>query len=106
MSGVESDHLSDASSVFEEEPEVEWIQLREHPDFDIQSEYPFLIRKRANGRIILITRMPDQYLQVRLGNSKFLHHRVIAEQFLANLDNLPEIDHINHKRDDNHLDNM
>jgi hypothetical protein len=106
MSGVESDHLSDASSVFEEEPEIAWIQLREHPDYDIQSEYPYLVRKRANQRIRSLSRDPDGYLCVYIDGRSHRHHRIIAEQFLANLDNLPEIDHFNHVRDDNHLDNI
>jgi hypothetical protein len=35
-----------------------------------------------------------------------LHHRIIAEQFLPNPDNRPHIDHINHQRDDNHIENL
>jgi hypothetical protein len=46
------------------------------------------------------------YLHVFIDGCTMKHHRVIAEQFLANPDNLTEIDHINHVRDDNHLDNL
>jgi hypothetical protein len=92
------------------EPDVpnaaEWIQLRAHPNYDIQSQYPFLIKKRSNQRIIGLNRQGAGYLQVFIDGRKEYHHRVIAEQFLANPDNLTEIDHVNHLTDDNHLDNL
>jgi hypothetical protein len=92
--------------VFEQEPEVEWTQLREHPDYDIQSEYPFLIRKRANGRIMTLSPSSDGYLRVYIDGQYNKHHKVVAEEFIDNPDNLPEIDHLNHVRDDNHLENL
>jgi hypothetical protein len=33
-------------------------------------------------------------------------HRLIARQFIPNPDNLPYIDHINHDRADNHIENL
>jgi hypothetical protein len=88
------------------EPDVEWVQLTAHPDFDIQAAYPFLIRKRRGGRIIALTPTHDGYLQCHINGRKVKHHRVIAEQFLPNPDNQPDIDHINHQRDDNHIENL
>jgi hypothetical protein len=106
MSGIESDHLSEASSVFAQEPEIAWIQLREHPDYDIQSEYPFQIRKRADGRIMALSPCGNGYLRVYVDGFRHRHHRLIAEHFLANPDGLPEVDHINHVKNDNRLDNL
>jgi hypothetical protein len=83
----------------------EWIQLREHPDYEIQNTYPFQIRKRSNNRILSLWHS-GPYLRCSMNKHLTLHHRVIAEQFLANPDNLPDIDHINHVGDDNHLDNL
>jgi hypothetical protein len=88
------------------EPEVEWLQLTAHPEVESQSAYPFLIRKRARGRIIALSPNSDGYLRCWLDGRFLKHHRVIAEQFLPNPDNRPDIDHINHQRDDNHIENL
>jgi hypothetical protein len=82
----------------------EWIQIINPPDFDIQTSYPYLIRKRSNRRIIKLTPC-NGYLACRLGGF-YKQHRIIAEQFLPNPNNLPQIDHINRNRDDNHLCNL
>lgn len=37
---------------------------------------------------------------------KFLVHRLVAKVFIPNIDNKPEIDHINTIRDDNRVDNL
>jgi hypothetical protein len=85
----------------------EWVQIDNHPEYDIQTRYPFLIRKRANRRIIKLTpNNRDNYLRCRLSDRTCLHHRVIAEQFIPNPNNLDDIDHVNHQRDDNHLENL
>jgi hypothetical protein len=85
---------------------IEWVQLREHPDYDIQTTYPFLIRKRSNRRIIKLTPAKDEYLLCKLNGKMSYHHRVVALQFLPNPENLRDVDHINHKKDDNHLANL
>jgi hypothetical protein len=110
--------MSDSGSVhseltpIESEPELmdevdEWVQLRAHPNYDIQNQYPFQIRKRSNQRIIALIRDNSTgYIRVYIDGRLDGHHRIIARQFLANPDNLLEIDHINHVKDDNHLDNL
>jgi hypothetical protein len=85
---------------------IEWAQLRHYPEHDIMTTYPFQIRKRRTGRIIRLTPDSGGYLQCCLNGRRCLHHRVIAEQFLPNVDNLSDVDHINHIRNDNRLDNL
>jgi hypothetical protein len=88
-----------------EEVVVDWIQLRAHVNYDIQSVFPFMIRKRSNNRIIAL--IPSHgYLLCKLDGRLLRHHRIIAEQFIPNPENLREVDHINHIRDDNHLQNL
>jgi hypothetical protein len=87
------------------EAEIGWTQLTLHPEFDIQVEFPYQVRKRDTGRILASWRK-DGYLCVSLGGQKFRHHRLIAEQFLPNPDHLTEVDHCNHVRDDNHISNL
>jgi hypothetical protein len=88
-----------------EEVVVEWIQLRAHTNYDIQSVYPFQIRKRSNNRIIALT-PSNGYLHCKLDGRLLRHHRIIAEQFIPNPENLREVDHIHHIGTDNRLQNL
>jgi hypothetical protein len=87
-------------------PVAEWVQITLHPNYDIQTTYPHLIRKRSNNRIIALSPHRDGYLKCRIDGQTRFHHRIIMEQFKPNPDNLPDCDHINHIRDDNHLENL
>ena len=50
------------------------------------------------------------YMSVRLYKDKRYHteyvHRLVAEAFIPNPDNKPTVNHINHKRNDNRLENL
>jgi hypothetical protein len=86
-----------------------WIPLDNHPNFEITSDEPFLIRKlRTNGQYRIVNQNLNQklhYYYVRL-EKNMPFHRVIAEQFIPNPENLPQIDHKNHDRIDNRLENL
>ena len=45
-------------------------------------------------------------MSVWIDGKNYLKHRLIADQFLPNPNNLPEVDHINHDRTDNHIENL
>jgi hypothetical protein len=92
--------------VDQQEPVVEWVQITNHPNYDIQTTYPHLIRKRSNNRIITVLPHNDGYLQCKLDGRLCLQHRIILEQFVPNPDNLPCCDHGNHIRTDNRLENL
>ena len=90
----------------EEEEIGEWEQLRDHPDYEINVVYPHQIRKKSNGRIVKESIMQKGYLRVYLNGKSFYKHRLIAIQFIPNPDNLPQIDHINHNKADNRIENL
>jgi hypothetical protein len=46
------------------------------------------------------------YLTVGFGKQIHRVHRLVAKAFLANPNNLPQINHINHLRNDNRIDNL
>ena len=61
-----------------------------------QPEYPF-IREQC-------TKLGYKYAKVRGKNTRV--HRVVAEVFIPNPDNLPVVMHINNKKDDNRVENL
>lgn len=71
---------------------VEFIQLTAHPDFEISTEYPFIIRRKKDGKIMKQSQNNVGYLTVCLNKSQLLH-RIIAEQFIPNPNNLSDVDH-------------
>lgn len=77
-------------------------------DYEIFSEYPYQIRRIKNKRIINEYHDDKGYLRITMNGKKYLKHRVIAIQWIEN--DSPEtkqyIDHINHIRDDNHINNL
>lgn len=46
------------------------------------------------------------YKTVRINQRSYAVHRLIAMAFLPNLDNLPQVDHINRDKTDNRLENL
>ena len=75
-------------------------------DYEILNEYPFTIRKKSNKREVRESLTGGGYPRVHLNLIDYSKHRIVAEQFIPNPDNLPEVDHINHNRTDYHLSNL
>ena len=84
-----------------------WEILIDHEDYEISNEYPHQIRKISNGRIVSES-VRDGYIRVCLNRKSYQKHVLIAKQFIENPD--PErcavVDHINHNRTDNRIDNL
>ena len=92
----------------EEEQTDEWVELNNHPDYEINVNYPHQIRNIKTKRINKESLQNNGYIHISLNNKPYLKHRIIAEQFIENDDpeNKTEIDHINTIRDDNHIQNL
>ena len=87
---------------------MSWEVCAVDNDYEIFNEYPYQIRKINNKRIISEHHEKNGYLRCNMNGKKYLKHRIIAVQWIAN--DSPEtktfIDHINHIRDDNHINNL
>lgn len=68
------------------------------------------VKSLRNNKILKPGKTSDGYLQVTLsknGEAKcFLIHRLVAEAFLPNEEELPEVDHINNDKADNRICNL
>ena len=84
-----------------------WQDLKNFEnDYEINSEYPYQIRKKSNGKILKEWINGNGYYQVYLNGESYLKHRIIALQFIENPDNLPFVDHKNKHKTDNHISNL
>ena len=81
-------------------------QLNFEYDYEILNVYPFTIRRKKDKYELKETPRPDGYFTISLNRNLYLKHRLVAEQFIPNPDNLPCIDHINHDRTDYHIENL
>ena len=83
-----------------------WESLKEHDDYEICITYPYQIRKKSTKRIIKESEDKQGYITCHLNLKTYKKHRLIAIQWIPNPKNLPDIDHINHIRSDNHIKNL
>ena len=97
--------------VEEEEEDVidekeQWIVLDNHPGYCVSSIYPHRVKDIATDEFAKERMDSKGYIRVKLDGRTYPKHRVIAEQFIPNPDNLPDVDHINRNRADNRLENL
>ena len=85
---------------------MSYVDLIDHPDYEILNEYPFTIRRKDNHHE-MHEYYQHGYVYVSMNHhKKYRKHRLIAKQFIPNPHHLPEVDHINNNRSDNHLTNL
>jgi hypothetical protein len=84
-----------------------YITLNAHPEYENTTDEPWIVRRKCDGKIVnsWIDKKKGYY-KVCLNGKHYLLHRVIAEQFIDNPDNLTQIDHINRCRTDNRIENL
>lgn len=77
-------------------------------DYEIFTEYPYPIKKKANNKIVQEWDNGDVYRKVKLNKRDYFKHVIVAKQFIDNDD--PEhktyVDHINHDRTDYSIENL
>jgi hypothetical protein len=85
----------------------EWRQIADFPYYEVSNQG----RVRRGDRILSqsLAGKVRQYYQITLSIPKRVHkytHRLVAEAFVPNPDNLPDIDHIDRNRENNVVSNL
>ena len=83
-----------------------WETLRFNNNYEICTEYPHQIRRRDNQQILAESENNCGYIQVGINGVTTTKHRLIATQWVENPDNLPEVNHIDHVKTNNHIENL
>ena len=86
----------------------DWEVLTVDNDYEINVNYPHVIKRSDTGRIVSEYFDKDGYVIVNLNLYKKAtkKHQIIALQWIPNPNNLPQINHINHNRADNRIENL
>ena len=85
-----------------------WEQLKYDKDYEINTKYPYPIRKKSTGKIKPECVSSNGYLSMRICDKVVLKHRLIANQFIIN--DSPEtknyVDHIDRNKLNNEISNL
>ena len=97
--------MNSDSEISLQEDDDTFVTLKDYPKYEIDFKYPYNIRKKGQNGFIKESVNAGGYVIVHLYGEKCYKHRLIAQQFLPNPERLPCVDHMNHNRSDNRVEN-
>lgn len=83
-------------------------RVRDFPSYTVSKNGDVM---NKNGLKLKPEKTRNGYLRVSLSNEKIKHkhisvHRLVAETFIPNPNNLPQVDHLNENKTDNRVENL
>lgn len=89
---------------------IEFYKIKNFPDYYI-SKCGKVLSLRTNNKKILKNRKNNGYVSIILYKKKYkyydkLIHRLVAQQFILNPQNKPQVNHINGIKTDNNINNL
>ena len=88
------------------ESERHWETCIANDEYEIDVEYPHEVRRRADGKVMKESASNIGYVQLTMGGKTMLKHRVVAMQWVFNVDEKVEVDHIDHDKTNNRIENL
>ena len=84
-----------------------FVDLKDFEDkFEISTECPYKIRNKRTKEEVSEYVENTGYIRLALDSQKYQKHGLIAKQFIPNPNNFEDVDHINHDRTDNRIENL
>ena len=88
----------------------EWRPIADFPGYEVSNQGRVKSFKRGKEEILQPSFDRNRYLSVRISVDNKLYtkrvHRLVCAAFLPNPENKPQVDHINHIRHDNCIENL
>lgn len=84
-----------------------WKPIEGYPDYEVSNMGRVKsLNYNRTGKVKIMKPIEDEYLTIFLNGKKFKIHRLVAQAFISNPNNLPLINHKNEDKYDNRVENL